>query len=70
MQITTEQLFTDAHTQYGYFPDPVSDDTLRALYDLLKWAPIRQAAALVMFESGSLHRERGFGPSPATLCGV
>ena len=39
MQITTEQLFTDAHTQYGYFPDPVSDDTLRALYDLLKWAP-------------------------------
>ena len=39
MQITTEQLFTDAHTQYGYLPDPVSDDTLRALYDLLKWAP-------------------------------
>lgn len=39
MHVTTEQLFTEAHTQYGYFPDPVSDDTLRALYDLLKWAP-------------------------------
>jgi len=39
MQITTEQLFTDARTQNGYLPDPVSDDTLRALYDLLKWGP-------------------------------
>ena len=39
MQVTTEQLFTDAHTQYGYFPDPVSDETLHALYDLLKWGP-------------------------------
>jgi 3-hydroxypropanoate dehydrogenase len=39
MQITTEQLFTDARTQNGYHPDPVADDTLRALYDLLKWGP-------------------------------
>jgi len=39
MQVTTEQLFTEARTQNGYRPDPVSDDTLRALYDLLKWGP-------------------------------
>ena len=30
MQVTTEQLFTEARTQNGYRPDPVSDDTLRA----------------------------------------
>ena len=39
MQTTTEQLFTEAHTQYGYLADPLSDDTLHQLYDLLKWAP-------------------------------
>jgi 3-hydroxypropanoate dehydrogenase len=39
MQVTTEQLFTQARTQNGYRPTPVSDDQLRALYDLLKWAP-------------------------------
>lgn len=39
MQITTEQLFTEARTQNGYHPDPVSDEQLRALYDLLKWGP-------------------------------
>ena len=35
----TEQLFTDARTQNGYSAEPVSDDTLRRLYDLLKWGP-------------------------------
>lgn len=39
MNVTTEQLFTDARTQNGYFDDPVSDETLHALYDLLKWGP-------------------------------
>lgn len=39
MLVSTEQLFTEAHTHYGYFPDPVSDATLHALYDLLKWGP-------------------------------
>ena len=39
MNITTEQLFTHARTQNGYLDHPVSDDTLRALYDLLKWGP-------------------------------
>jgi 3-hydroxypropanoate dehydrogenase len=39
MQVSTEQLFTQARTQNGYKPTTVSDDQLRALYDLLKWGP-------------------------------
>ena len=39
MQVSTEQLFTQARTQNGYKPTAVSDDQLRALYDLLKWGP-------------------------------
>jgi len=39
MQVSTEQLFTRARTQNGYLDQPVSDDTLRQLYDLMKWGP-------------------------------
>ena len=39
MQVSTEQLFTQARTQNGYKPTTVSDEQLRALYDLLKWGP-------------------------------
>lgn len=39
MNITTERLFTEARTQNGYLPTPVPDETLSALYDLLKWGP-------------------------------
>ncbi len=39
MNLTTEQLFTEARTQNGYFPDPVPQATLRQLYDLMKWGP-------------------------------
>jgi 3-hydroxypropanoate dehydrogenase len=39
MLTDTTRLFTDAHTPGGWLPEPVSDDTLRALYDLLKWGP-------------------------------
>jgi 3-hydroxypropanoate dehydrogenase len=39
MITSTEQLFTDARTQNGYSAEPVPDDTLRQLYDLLKWGP-------------------------------
>ncbi|HOB94518.1 MAG TPA: malonic semialdehyde reductase [Aquabacterium sp.] len=33
------RLFTEARTQNGYLPTPVSDDTLRQLYDLVKFGP-------------------------------
>jgi 3-hydroxypropanoate dehydrogenase len=39
MNVTTEQLFTEARTQNGYLDQPVSDDTLRQLYELMKWGP-------------------------------
>jgi 3-hydroxypropanoate dehydrogenase len=39
MQVTTERLFTEARTQNGYRPTPLPDETLRALYDLVKWGP-------------------------------
>lgn len=34
-----DQLFRSAHTAHGFRPEPVSDATLEALYDLLKWGP-------------------------------
>lgn len=39
MNVTTAQLFTEARTQNGYLDSPVSDGTLRQLYDLMKWGP-------------------------------
>ena len=34
-----ETLFTGARTHSGWLDKPVSDETLRALYDLLKMGP-------------------------------
>jgi len=39
MNVNTEQLFTQARTQNGYFADPVPETTLRELWDLMKWGP-------------------------------
>jgi 3-hydroxypropanoate dehydrogenase len=39
MNVSTEQLFTEARTHNGYLPGPVSEQTLRQLYELLKWGP-------------------------------
>lgn len=34
-----DQLFRHARTVHGFLPDAVPDDTLHALYELLKWGP-------------------------------
>ena len=34
-----DQLFRSAHTAHGFAPGTISDATLQALYDLLKWGP-------------------------------
>ena len=34
-----DQLFRNARTVNAFKPDPVSDDTVHALYELLKWGP-------------------------------
>jgi 3-hydroxypropanoate dehydrogenase len=39
MNVTIEQLFTEARSQNGYRSVPVTDDTLRRLYELVKWGP-------------------------------
>lgn len=37
--VVLDQLFRIAQTAHGFKPEPVSDATLKALYDLLKWGP-------------------------------
>ena len=39
MNISIDQLFTNARTQNGYLDVPVPDETLKDLYELLKWGP-------------------------------
>jgi 3-hydroxypropanoate dehydrogenase len=39
MQTTTEQLFDHARTHNGFTAEPVSDDTLRQVYEMMKWGP-------------------------------
>src|SRR5215471_4254798 len=42
-------LFRDARTFSTWLPRPVTDDTLHALYELLKWAPTSANAAPARF---------------------
>lgn len=39
MNVSLERLFTEARSQNGYRDQPVPDETLRQLYDLMKWGP-------------------------------
>lgn len=39
MNITTEQIFIEARSQNGFTNEPVADDALRSLYELMKWGP-------------------------------
>lgn len=60
MNINTERLFTEARTQNGYLPTPVPDETLIALYDLLKWGPTaaNSSPARFVFVRSAEARER------------
>jgi len=42
-------LFRDARTYTGWQPRPITDETLRQLYDLIKWAPTSANAAPARF---------------------
>jgi 3-hydroxypropanoate dehydrogenase len=44
-----DTLFRDARTHATWLPRPVADQTLRDLYDLLKWAPTSANAAPARF---------------------
>lgn len=39
MNVTTEQLFTEARSHNRFVDEPVPDVTLRAIYELMKWGP-------------------------------
>ena len=39
MQVTTEQLFTEARSHNRFHDEPIDDATLNRLYELLKWGP-------------------------------
>jgi 3-hydroxypropanoate dehydrogenase len=39
MNVTTEQLFTEARSHNRFTDDPVPEETLRAVYELMKWGP-------------------------------
>jgi 3-hydroxypropanoate dehydrogenase len=60
MITSTEQLFTDARTQNGYTPEAVSDDTLRQLYELMKWAPTaaNSSPARLIFVRSSVAKDK------------
>lgn len=50
MQVSTEQLFTEARTQNGYRPTPVTDEQLRAVYELMKWGPTSANSSPARFQ--------------------
>jgi 3-hydroxypropanoate dehydrogenase len=60
MNVSTEQLVTEARTHNGYLPDRVPEATLRALYDLMKWGPTSAncSPARVVFVTGEAARAR------------
>lgn len=39
MDFSPERLFTQARTANAFLPTPLPDDTLRQLYELVKWGP-------------------------------
>jgi len=39
MNVSTEQLFEHARTHNGFTAEPVGDDALRRIYELMKWGP-------------------------------
>lgn len=36
-QAAIDQLFTKARTVHAFKPEPVSDEQIKALYDIFKW---------------------------------
>lgn len=55
-----EQLFLNARTHGAWLPKPVTDETLRALYELLKWGPTaaNSCPMRVVFVRSAAEKER------------
>ena len=63
MNITTEQIFDNARTHNGFTNQPVTEATLRQLYDLMKWGPTSAncSPARILFVSTPAAKERLLG---------
>ena len=58
--VTLETLFTEARTQNGFLPEPVSEEQIKQLYDLFKWGPTsaNMCPARVVFLTSTEAKER------------
>ena len=73
MNVTTEQLFTQARTANGWLDRPVPEDTLRQLHELLKWGPTSancNPARFVFVRSPEAKARLGACVSPGNLAKV
>jgi 3-hydroxypropanoate dehydrogenase len=63
MNITTEQLFDHARTWNGFKPDPVADELLHQLYELMKWGPTasNSCPARILFVKSPEAKEKLLG---------
>lgn len=64
------QLFLDARTHNGFAAEPTAEDSLRRLYDLLKWAPTAmnsQPARFVFVTSAAAKAKLAPALSPGNL---
>jgi 3-hydroxypropanoate dehydrogenase len=53
-----DRLFREARTHYSWLDRPVGDDTLRALYDLVKWGPTGPARFVFLRSQAAKERLR------------
>lgn len=60
MDLTSHQLFEGARTHNGFSPDKVPEDTLRQLYDLMKWGPTaaNSSPARILFVTSPEAKEK------------
>lgn len=68
--LAQDQLFRTARTVNGFTPEPIPDETLRALHDLLKWGPTSmncQPARFVFLRSQAARERLRPALSPGNL---
>ena len=63
MNVDTDQLFDHARTHIAFTPEPVGDDQLRRIYDLMKWGPTsaNSSPARIVFVRSPAAKERLLG---------
>ena len=63
-------LFTDARTHNGWRETPVSDETLREIYALMKWGPTSANCSPARIVLSALQKEKNVCARrfPAAIC--